>query len=64
LLPKEKMSLPKSYKAAVAKEANAKLVITDVPLKLPEEGEVLIKVKACGVCHSDSSGLQGHLDGM
>jgi alcohol dehydrogenase, propanol-preferring len=57
-------SLPKTYKAAVADEPNAKLVIKEVPLKLPGQGEVLVKVKTCGVCHSDVSGLSGHFEGM
>jgi Zn-dependent alcohol dehydrogenase len=30
------------------------LTVEEVELKLPEKGEVLIKVEACGVCHSDS----------
>ncbi|KAL1626474.1 hypothetical protein SLS56_006785 [Neofusicoccum ribis] len=48
-------SLPKTFKAAVVEEANAKLVIKDVPLEDPKHGEVLVKVKACGVCHSDEA---------
>lgn len=46
-------SLPKTYKAAIFKKANEKLTIEDVELKQPEQGEVLIKVLATGVCHSD-----------
>ncbi|KAI4247424.1 MAG: hypothetical protein LQ352_006151 [Teloschistes flavicans] len=55
-------SLPKTYKAAVFKKANEKLSIEQVDLKEPEEGQVLIKVLATGVCHSDSmtqSGVMG-----
>ncbi|KAJ5150299.1 hypothetical protein N7448_001877 [Penicillium atrosanguineum] len=48
------MSLPTSYKAALFKEAGAPLVIEDVQLTKPAAGEVLIKVEACGVCHSDT----------
>lgn len=29
-------------------------MIKDVDVKEPQAGEVLIKVHACGVCHSDS----------
>lgn len=46
-------SIPKTCKAAVMEKANAGLVIKDVPVKQPGSGEVLLKVKACGVCHSD-----------
>ncbi|KKY16385.1 putative alcohol dehydrogenase [Diplodia seriata] len=48
-------TLPKSYKAAVIEEANGKLNIKDLPLKEPEHGQILVKVKACGVCHSDEA---------
>ena len=49
------MSLPKTYKAAIFKKADDQLTIEDVELKKPEEGEILIKVLACGVCHSDAN---------
>lgn len=47
-------TLPKTYKAAVFEKANEKLTIKDVELKQPEEGQVLIKVLAEGVCHTDA----------
>lgn len=47
-------SLPKTYKAAVFEEANAPFTLKDVELKLPEHGQVLVKVLAVGVCHSDA----------
>lgn len=47
------MSLPKTYKHAVFKEKGAPLTIEEVPLRRPSQGEVLVKVEACGVCHSD-----------
>ena len=47
-------SLPKTYKAAVFEKPNAPLTIKDVPLKEPSVGEVLVKVLATGVCHSDA----------
>lgn len=47
-------SLPKTYKQAIFKEQGGQLVIEDVELKMPQPGEVLVKVEACGVCHSDS----------
>ncbi|EMR81815.1 putative alcohol dehydrogenase protein [Botrytis cinerea BcDW1] len=48
------MSLPKTYKAAVFEKANAPFVIKDVELTQPSANEVLVKVIACGVCHSDA----------
>ncbi|KAL9012013.1 MAG: hypothetical protein Q9173_003184 [Seirophora scorigena] len=47
-------ALPRTYKAAVFNKANEKLAIEDVELKQPEQGHVLIKVLANGVCHSDA----------
>ena len=45
--------LPKTYKHAIFKEIGGPLIVEDTELKLPGRGEVLIKVEACGVCHSD-----------
>lgn len=49
------MSLPKTFKKAVFNELGARLSIEDAPLQLPSRHEVLIKVEACGVCHSDTA---------
>lgn len=46
-------TLPKTFKAAVIEEANASFQVKDVPLKEPQQGQVLVKVAACGVCHTD-----------
>ncbi|KAI8166135.1 hypothetical protein K4K50_009028 [Colletotrichum sp. SAR 10_71] len=46
-------SLPQTYKAAVIKSVRAPLEIVDQELKKPGPGQVLVKVLACGVCHSD-----------
>jgi D-arabinose 1-dehydrogenase-like Zn-dependent alcohol dehydrogenase len=54
-------SLPKTYKALVVKSAGGPLEMEDIELKLPEAGHVLVKVIACGVCHSDAGVQQGHL---
>jgi D-arabinose 1-dehydrogenase-like Zn-dependent alcohol dehydrogenase len=39
----------------VFEQAGQPLVLKDVPIHMPKEGEVLIKVAACGVCHGDLS---------
>ncbi|KAK2786115.1 hypothetical protein FQN52_007995 [Onygenales sp. PD_12] len=44
---------PLSYKVAVFEEQGGPLTIKSVPLEYPKHGELLIKVLACGVCHSD-----------
>ena len=41
-------------KAALAVEAAQPLVIEELDLDGPKEGEVLVEVKATGVCHTDA----------
>lgn len=50
-------------KAAVMYEANKPLVIEELDLEGPKEGEVLIKYSASGICHSDYSILHGVMGG-
>ncbi|MEQ8766137.1 MAG: alcohol dehydrogenase catalytic domain-containing protein [Planctomycetota bacterium] len=40
-------------RAAVLEKFGEPLVIQDVDIASPKAGEVLVKVKACGVCHTD-----------
>jgi len=46
-------------RAAVAHEAGAPLSIETVSLEGPKEGEVLVEIKATGVCHTDAFTLSG-----
>ncbi|MCC6138546.1 MAG: alcohol dehydrogenase catalytic domain-containing protein, partial [Bdellovibrionaceae bacterium] len=46
-------------KAAVAWEAKSPLVIEEVDLEGPKKGEVLVKIIATGVCHTDAFTLSG-----
>jgi len=46
-------------KAAVVRAFGKPLVIEDVPLPVPGRGEILVKVKACGVCHTDLHAASG-----
>ncbi|MGR3983848.1 MAG: S-(hydroxymethyl)glutathione dehydrogenase/class III alcohol dehydrogenase [Gammaproteobacteria bacterium] len=46
-------------KAAVAWEAGAPLRIEEVEVGGPKAGEVLIQIKASGVCHTDAFSLSG-----
>ena len=48
------LDLPKTFKAWVFRKPGADLVLEERPLKAPDTNEVLVKVEACGVCHSDS----------
>jgi S-(hydroxymethyl)glutathione dehydrogenase / alcohol dehydrogenase len=46
-------------KAAVAFQADKPLEITTVDLAPPQAGEVLVEIKATGVCHTDAYTLSG-----
>src|ERR1700736_2814076 len=46
-------------RAAVALEKSKPLTITDVDLAGPKAGEVMIEVKATGICHTDEFTLSG-----
>ena len=49
----------KMMKAAVVRAFGKPLVIEDVPMPVPGPGEILVKVKACGVCHTDLHAASG-----
>lgn len=42
-----------SMRAAILEAPNADLIIEEIPVPEPRRGEVLVKVTACGVCHTD-----------
>src|SRR5271156_3437341 len=46
-------------KAAVATAANKPLEIETVDLDGPKAGEVLVEIKATGICHTDAFTLSG-----
>ena len=51
--------VPMKTKAAVALEAGKPLEVMEVNLDGPNEGEVLIEIKATGICHTDEFTLSG-----
>ena len=46
-------------RAAVAHKAGSPLSIETVDLEGPSEGEVLVEMKATGICHTDEFTLSG-----
>ena len=46
-------------RAAVAFEAQKPLEIVEVDLAGPKEGEVLVEIKATGLCHTDAYTMSG-----
>jgi D-arabinose 1-dehydrogenase-like Zn-dependent alcohol dehydrogenase len=52
---------PKTCKAVVLPAQHEKLVVKEVEVRKPQAGEILIKVHACGVCHSDNVVIEGQM---
>jgi propanol-preferring alcohol dehydrogenase len=48
-----------TMKAAVVRDFGAPLVIEEVAVPRPERGQILVKVAACGVCHTDLHAAHG-----
>jgi alcohol dehydrogenase, propanol-preferring len=55
------MALPEKMHAMVLEKPCSPLVYKQVPLPVPMEGEVLVKVMACGVCRTDLHIVDGEL---
>jgi alcohol dehydrogenase, propanol-preferring len=51
--------MSKTMRAAMLREVGTKLAIENLPIPEPGPGEILVKVAACGVCHSDLHALDG-----
>lgn len=60
MLQTEDDTLPILTKAAVAYRANEPMIIEEVELDPPGEGEVLVELKAAGLCHTDLGMWEGH----
>ncbi|KAJ3499443.1 hypothetical protein NLG97_g333 [Lecanicillium saksenae] len=58
------MELPKSYFACVLHRPGDDWSLQEVELKPPQPGEILIKIRCCGFCHTDLSTQAGHLGSM
>ena len=46
-------------KAVVCRQNNAPVVVEQIEVESPHRGEVMVKLSACGVCHSDLSAVNG-----
>jgi propanol-preferring alcohol dehydrogenase len=51
--------MPKTMKAAVVRAFGAPLEIQEVPVPTPGAGDVLVKIEATGVCHTDLHAADG-----
>ena len=50
-------------KAAVCYELGKPLVVEELTIDPPKEGEVKVKMAATAICHSDIHGIRGELGG-
>ena len=48
-----------SYRAAVVHDFTSPLTVEQVPRPVLEPGQVLVKVEACGLCHTDIHAANG-----
>jgi S-(hydroxymethyl)glutathione dehydrogenase/alcohol dehydrogenase len=46
-------------KAVICREQNKPVVVEEISVDSPKRGEVMVKIGACGVCHSDLSAVNG-----
>jgi S-(hydroxymethyl)glutathione dehydrogenase/alcohol dehydrogenase len=46
-------------KAVICRELNKPPVVEEISVDSPKRGELMVKMKACGVCHSDLSAING-----
>ncbi|MDT3735938.1 MAG: Zn-dependent alcohol dehydrogenase [Denitratisoma sp.] len=51
--------MPQRAKAAICREINQPVVVEEIEVESPRRGEVMIRLAACGVCHSDYSVTTG-----
>jgi alcohol dehydrogenase, propanol-preferring len=57
--PTEVKSPPSTYRAAVVHEFHARLTLDQVPRRTPGVGQVLVRVEASGLCHTDLHAANG-----
>ncbi len=51
-------------RAAVLREINQPWSVEEIELDPPKRGEVLVKMAASGLCHSDEHAYDGHISGL
>jgi propanol-preferring alcohol dehydrogenase len=56
------MDIPDSMQAMIFKQAGEPLELTELPVPEPAPHQILIRVLACGVCHTDLHIVDGELE--
>jgi propanol-preferring alcohol dehydrogenase len=57
------MIIPHTMKAMLLDSPRTSLRISEIPVPVPGAGEILLKVRACGVCRTDLHIVDGELSG-
>src|SRR3546814_12727751 len=55
------MNIPQTMRAAVLADDRPHLEMLDIATPSPRRGEVLVRVIACGVCHTDLHVIKGEV---
>src|SRR5512140_2930763 len=53
------VSMGRKAKAVICRQLNGPVVVEQIEVESPQRDEVMIKLGACGVCHSDLSAING-----
>src|SRR6266481_5476088 len=51
--------MSRNARAVICRELNKPVVVERISVEGPKRGEVLVRLGACGVCHSDLSAITG-----
>jgi NDMA-dependent alcohol dehydrogenase len=51
--------MAQAARAVICRELNKPVVVENITVDSPKRGEVMVKLSACGVCHSDLSATNG-----
>jgi len=51
--------MTRTGKAVLCRELNKPVVVEEITVDAPKRGEVMVRIAACGVCHSDLSATNG-----
>jgi Zn-dependent alcohol dehydrogenase len=51
--------MAQAARAVICRELNKPILVEDITVDAPKRGEVMVKLAACGVCHSDLSATNG-----
>ena len=54
--------MPQQVRGVVARSKGAPVEVTTITIPDPDPGEVVVRVQACGVCHTDLTYREGGIN--